>query len=485
MTHHARDFIKSSGFLVVGVAAVGRRRSCSAASSRRRAPVRIPIPTSGSSIRGSSSVRTTPRRSSSARPISARAPARRSARSWPTSSTCPTTRTSCVMGSTDVTVDQGGSGGSDALQTDGYPMRRVAAEARRVLLEMAQRTPRRAGRAARRRRRRRFGRRRSVAARHLRRADRRPQVQRHAAPATTSTRRPGAAPIKTVQQLKIVGQSPQRYDIPAKVDGSLKWAVDAKVPGMLHARNVKPPVAGATLVSIDESSVKSVPGLRQGGQQGQLRRGRVRARGAGDSGGASAQGELAEAGHGAVPLVRGSVPLHAQRDADHRARRRASSAIRTPRSTSAAKVVEADYEVPFQGHTSIGPAHAMADPSNDQLTIYSNDMKSYGLRNGVAQFLQDAARSRARRLDGRTAGLRPHRGRRCRVRGGVSGEGARPAGARAVDAQRGNRVGHEGAGVHRQDARRARRAGQSRRARLRRARGRLTIISATTSPTPC
>ena len=54
----------------------------------------------------------------------------------------------------------------------------------------------------------------------------------------------------------------------------------------------------------------------------------------------------------------------------------------------AAKVVEADYEVPFQGHTSIGPAHAMADPSNDQLTIYSNDMKSYGLRDGVAQFLQ-------------------------------------------------------------------------------------------------
>src|SRR5687767_7504362 len=46
-------------------------------------------------------------------------------------------KTSCVMGHTDVTVDQGGSGGSDALQTDGWPMRRVAAEARRVLLDMA------------------------------------------------------------------------------------------------------------------------------------------------------------------------------------------------------------------------------------------------------------------------------------------------------------------------------------------------------------
>src|SRR5262245_62487237 len=45
-------------------------------------------------------------------------------------------KTACVMGSTDVTVDQGGSGGSDAIQTDGWPMRRVAAEARRALLEM-------------------------------------------------------------------------------------------------------------------------------------------------------------------------------------------------------------------------------------------------------------------------------------------------------------------------------------------------------------
>jgi CO/xanthine dehydrogenase Mo-binding subunit len=45
--------------------------------------------------------------------------------------------TSLIMGSTDVTVDQGGSGGSDAIQTDGWPMRRVAAEARRVLLELA------------------------------------------------------------------------------------------------------------------------------------------------------------------------------------------------------------------------------------------------------------------------------------------------------------------------------------------------------------
>jgi len=69
------------------------------------------------------------------------------------------------------------------------------------------------------------------------------------------------ANVKTVQELKMVGQSPQRYDIPPKVDGSLKWAVDVKVPGMVHARNVKPPVAGAKLVGIDESSVRDLPGF--------------------------------------------------------------------------------------------------------------------------------------------------------------------------------------------------------------------------------
>src|SRR5271169_1019697 len=45
-------------------------------------------------------------------------------------------QTTCIMGSTDITVDQGGSGGSTAMERDSWPMRRVAAEARRVLLQM-------------------------------------------------------------------------------------------------------------------------------------------------------------------------------------------------------------------------------------------------------------------------------------------------------------------------------------------------------------
>ncbi|MEO8315117.1 MAG: molybdopterin cofactor-binding domain-containing protein, partial [Pseudomonadota bacterium] len=62
---------------------------------------------------------------------------------------------------------------------------------------------------------------------------------------------------------------------------------------------------------------------------------------------------------------------------------------------SAKRVIEAEYEMPFQGHTAIGPAHALADPAGGQMTIYSNDMKSYGLRNGVARFL-DMPREKVR-----------------------------------------------------------------------------------------
>src|SRR4026208_723303 len=71
----------------------------------------------------------------------------------------------------------------------------------------------------------------------------------------------GTATIKTTQQLKIVGQSPQRYDIPAKVDGSQKWAVGVAPAGMVHARTGEPPGAGAKLASIDESSVRRLPGF--------------------------------------------------------------------------------------------------------------------------------------------------------------------------------------------------------------------------------
>ena len=196
----------------------------------------------------------------------------------------------------------------------------------------------------------------------------------------------GVAKVKTVQELKIVGQSPQRYDIPAKVDGSLKWAVDVKLPGMVHARNVKPSVAGAKLISIDESSVRNMPGFVKVVSKGNYVA--VVCEREEQAINASRQLKVSWEKPATSPFP-SSEDLYKFMRAATPASGGNPAVIGNPDAAfaSAAKVIEAEYDVPFQGHTAIGPAHATADPSNGQMTIYSNDMKSYGMRTGVADFL--------------------------------------------------------------------------------------------------
>jgi nicotinate dehydrogenase subunit B len=67
--------------------------------------------------------------------------------------------------------------------------------------------------------------------------------------------------LKPHQQHKVVGQSVPRVDIPAKVFGSFTYMQDFRLPGMLHARVVRPPSIGSVLVRIDESSVAGIQGF--------------------------------------------------------------------------------------------------------------------------------------------------------------------------------------------------------------------------------
>jgi nicotinate dehydrogenase subunit B len=294
-------------------------------------------------------------------------------------------KTSCVMGSTDITVDQGGSGGSTAIERDAWPMRRVAAEARRVLLEMGSA---------------------QLGAPVDRLAVSDGEISVKGDPSKRVTygeliggkrfhvtltgnninATTGVAKVKPVQELRNVGQSPPRYDIPAKVDGSLKWAVDVKLPGMVHARNVKPPLAGAKLIRIDESSVRGMPGF-------------IRVVGKGNY--VAVVCEREEQAINAARRLKATwekpatAPFPASEDLFQYMRGATPTSAANPivvgspetAFAGAAKLLEAEYEVPFQGHTAIAGAHATADPSNGQMTVYSNDMKSYGMRNGIAEFL--------------------------------------------------------------------------------------------------
>ena len=49
--------------------------------------------------------------------------------------------------------------------------------------------------------------------------------------------------------------------MPAIVTGQFEFVHNVRVPGMLHGRVVRPPTAGATVMSVDESSVEGMPGL--------------------------------------------------------------------------------------------------------------------------------------------------------------------------------------------------------------------------------
>ncbi len=70
------------------------------------------------------------------------------------------------------------------------------------------------------------------------------------------------AKAKDPKDYKIVGKSIARVDIPGKVTGQFTYMQDFRVPGMLHGRVVRPPAYGATLESVDDSSVKNIPGVQ-------------------------------------------------------------------------------------------------------------------------------------------------------------------------------------------------------------------------------
>jgi nicotinate dehydrogenase subunit B len=69
-----------------------------------------------------------------------------------------------------------------------------------------------------------------------------------------------AAPVKPPTAHTLVGTSVPRIDIPAKVTATFTFMQDFRLPGMLHGRVARPPALGATLLSVNEASVRHLPG---------------------------------------------------------------------------------------------------------------------------------------------------------------------------------------------------------------------------------
>jgi len=72
-----------------------------------------------------------------------------------------------------------------------------------------------------------------------------------------------SSPLRAPGAYRMIGTSLPRVDIPAKVSGGAAYVQDMRLPGMLHARVVRPPRIGARLAGVDMATVARLPGVRK------------------------------------------------------------------------------------------------------------------------------------------------------------------------------------------------------------------------------
>ena len=196
---------------------------------------------------------------------------------------------------------------------------------------------------------------------------------------------PGKAQPKSPKDHKIVGQPIKREDVAPKVFCQENFCTDVKVPGMVHGRMFRPAVAGAVPVKVDESSIKDIPGAKVVWEKALL--------------GVVADKEwdaIRAAGKLNVEWSDSKPPFPEQASLyDHI--RKASVRKREVEKQngdvdeafkSAAKVIEAEYEWPFQSHASMGPACALVEIKDGQVTCWSGTQKSHFVQQGLAATLQ-------------------------------------------------------------------------------------------------
>lgn len=155
-----------------------------------------------------------------------------------------------VMGDTDLCPWDSGTTGSRSTKYYGPPLRKAGAEARAILLQMAsekldippERLVVKNGEVS------------DItnAAHNITYAAlvRGKRIERHIS----------GVPVKPVSAHTIAGKPTNRTDARMKVNGEAKFTGDLKLPGMLHARVLRPPAHDATLVRVDVSGARRVNG---------------------------------------------------------------------------------------------------------------------------------------------------------------------------------------------------------------------------------
>jgi CO/xanthine dehydrogenase Mo-binding subunit len=294
-------------------------------------------------------------------------------------------RVEVVMGDTGTSCNQGGASGSTGVSNGVRLLRRAAAEARRVLVERASEKL-------------------GVPAAELKVMD---GVVAAGDKKITYAELVGGryfhhkvewnkqvgnpmdisvpAKAKAPAEYKVVGKPLPRRDVAWKVFGTDGFVTDVRRPGMLHARVIRPPRAACKVRGIDESSIKAIRGakvIREKDFVAVVAPKEWDAVRAAQS--LKVDWQPMETPFPAMDQlyqhIRGAKVVKRQ---DEVKKGDVAAAFNAP----GVKVVQAEYEWPFQSHASMGPACAVAELKDGSCTVWTGSQKPHFVRDGVARLL--------------------------------------------------------------------------------------------------
>lgn len=271
----------------------------------------------------------------------------------------PVERIDVVSGRTGVTPDEGYTSGSRSIKESGAAIRRAAAEARAVLLELAAAE---------------LGDDLTVTDGVVSGNGQSRTYAELLGGKRFNRTVTGRAPLKDHRTYRVVGTPVPRIDIPRKVRGVNGFVTDVRLDGMLHARVVRPRQLGARLLDVDTSELPDGVTV--------VRRNDFLA----------VVAEREDIAHAARQKIRatwseGRPPPPMSTVHQWMRQQPTDDQILVDAEGTGDGDVVRDYHWPFQAHASIGPSCAVADVRPDRAVVYAAAQGVYPLRRGLAQLL--------------------------------------------------------------------------------------------------
>lgn len=182
--------------------------------------------------------------------------------------------------------------------------------------------------------------------------------------------------LRKSAQYKVIGKSIPRVDIPAKVTGEFEYVHDVRLPGMLHARVVRPDDLGAKLVSFDDSAAKRVGGFVQ-----TVRKGNFIAVVARSEWAAVKAARALKVNWSAGTGLPDQATVFTHWRSRPLAKEEVTQTVGDVQAAlqGAATRIKASYEFAVQTHATIGPSCAVADFKGGKLTVWSSSQATHSM----------------------------------------------------------------------------------------------------------